>query len=603
MKRHRIIGGKPQTATGETLLAWDVETRGLNATDPVFGCVTLVETGEEHTFESLPDLRSFLESHAPAIAYAHNGNRFDCHSIFSKRELYQAEKVAAGTRVFEYEVSGVKYRDTKHLLPLRLAQVARSVSMEKGITPQEYIDGTVTEITPEAIEYCLMDVRILAAAIRRLHLLYAALVDQPVGAIQLPLTTASMAYRIWSVHDWPDHWYWRDARGRDRPMASCRQGFNEHYRECQHGGRVQVFGNPGELCYDVVSYDANSLYPSVMHDEMFPDIRSVGHVGPTFPALRNEIDRSDRVCAADVRMFAPEGVPRFLPNTDAKGRKDWTRDTFDGWLCEPELRLALEVGWVVEEVRDIISARAINPFREYVRRLYDLRLEMRAAGDPAHGLCKLLLNSLFGRFGIRERPGRVEGDAAILEAQQRDDFDERYELRFYDGGSMDWPYLLDWGQMRKAPSSQWFGFSSFILSYGRERLARALIVAGEDAIYCDTDSIHMNASAAARFEAAIPIGDDLGMWKLETPEPVPQARYWEPKAYVHYDQDGKRLLVKHKGVRVKDDQGNWMPNAGDLTKPQVHRSVVSLYEGLRRNLEPGTEIITTKRSHRFWKPS
>ena len=62
-----------------------------------------------------------------------------------------------------------------------------------------------------------------------------------------------------------------------------------------------------------------------------------------------------------------------------------------------------------------------------------------------------------------------------------------------------------------------------------------------------------------------------------------------------------KLLVKHKGVRVRDDKGNFKPEAGDLTKAQTHRSVVSLYEGFRRGLEPGTELVTVKKSHRFYQ--
>jgi hypothetical protein len=155
--------------------------------------------------------------------------------------------------------------------------------------------------------------------------------------------------------------------------------------------------------------------------------------------------------------------------------------------------------------------------------------------------------------------------------------------------------------MRRPPASQWFGFSSFILSYGRERLMRGILAAGEGFAYCDTDSVHMSLDNAADFEAAIPIGDDLSEWKLETPEPIHTAVYWEPKAYLHLDSDGSRRLVKHKGVRVKDDAGNYLPNAGDLTKEQTHRTVVSLYEGLRRNLTPGTPLITTKRSRRFYR--
>ena len=599
---HRIIAARPREATRDTIFAWDIETWGLNAKRFVFAVIENVATGEQYVFHSIQETRRFFEDNAPCVCYAHNGSGFDNYSLYSTEELYSARKTASGTKVFEYEINGVKLRDTKHLLPMRLAQLAKSVSMEKGETPEAYIKGTPREVTQQDIDYCRMDVAILAAAIRRLRQLYGELVGRPGNELELPLTTASMAYRVWCIPEsWPDSWLWRDARQRWRPIARCRPGFNEIYRKCEHGGRVQVMCEPGEVVQDVVSYDANSLYPSVMYEELFPDPQSVGFVGPTFEALRYELNRKDRVVVADVRMVAPDGVPRFLPNTDEDGRKKWDSNEFDGWLCEPELKLALEVGWIVEEVRQVVSARAMRPFRQYVRRLYDLRLEMRERGDPAHSLCKLLLNSLFGRFGIKERPGRVEGAEEIQKANQREDYDERYELCYYDGIEMQYPYLIDWKQMRKAPSSQWFGFSSFILSYGRERLARAIIAAGDDALYCDTDSVHMRVEAALRFEHETPIGDDLGMWKLETPTPIPNAKYWEPKAYCHMDENMDRLLVKHKGVKVYDDDGSFMPNAGDLTKEQVHRTVVSLYEGLRRKLEPGTPLITKKRSSRFYK--
>ncbi|MCP4122592.1 MAG: hypothetical protein GY751_12635, partial [Bacteroidetes bacterium] len=167
-----------------------------NATDVLIACVENVNSGEQYSFLSAEECRRYLESQAPCIAYAHNGNGFDVFGLVSKRELYEARKVASGTKVFEYEINGVKYRDTKHLIPMRLSQVARSVDMEKGETPQEYIDGTVTNITQEAIDYCLLDVKILAAAIRRLHQLYADLVGVDKSTIQLPLTTASIAYRV-----------------------------------------------------------------------------------------------------------------------------------------------------------------------------------------------------------------------------------------------------------------------------------------------------------------------------------------------------------------------------------------------------------------------
>ena len=601
--RHRVIASKPTAATGEPVVVWDTETWGLDATALAFACTNVVSTGEEHVFYDRETLRTYLESMAPCVAYAHNGNRYDVFSLFTAEELYNAPKVANGTRIFELEVNGVKYRDSKHLLPLPLSKIAVSVGMEKGETPQAYIDGTPRPITEEDIEYCKMDCRILVAVLKRLNRLYAELCGVAPGSVQLPLTVASMAYRIWCEMEdsWPEHWTWTDARKRVRKMASCRAVHNECFRLAEHGGRVQVACTPGEPVHDIVSYDANSLYPSVMHDEMFPDLTSMRRYGPSLDTLRALLDSDSIVCIADVRILAPhDGIPLMLPGTDTRGRKHWTVRQHSGWMCEPELRLALDLGYAVE-VRDLIGARGIRPFRTYVRRMYDLRMEMRAQGDPAEVLCKLLMNALFGRFGIKSRPMRIEGEEQIHDAQQRDDYHERFELRFHDGAKCEWPYLLDYGAMRRPPASQWFGFSSFILSYGRERLMRGILAAGEGFAYCDTDSVHMTADRAADFEAAIPIGDDLSEWKLETPEPIPTAIYYEPKAYVHFDGEGKRILVRHKGVRGKDDKGDFLPNAGDLTKEQTHRTVVSLYEGLRRGITPGTPLVTTKRSRRFYR--
>ena len=611
---HRMIASKPLANKGEPVYVFDIETWGLDASALAFGCFHNVSTGEERTFFTVEAMREFIEGEAPCVVYGHNSSRYDTLALYTPHELYNARKVASGTRIFELEPrylidgewvnSGVKYRDSKHLLSLPLSKIAVSVGMEKGITPQAYIDGTPRPITEQDIEYCLLDCRILAAVLKRLRILYANLCGVNPESIQLPLTVASMAYRIWCEMEgsWPEHWTWTDSRKRVRKMASCRSVLNECFRLAEHGGRVQVACTPGEPVEGIVSYDANSLYPSVMHDELFPDITRLRRYGPSFSTLRSLLASDTLVCAADVSIIAPhEDIPAMLPGSDSQGRKNWKATEYDGWMCGPELRLALEVGYVITEVRDLIGAEGIRPFQTYVRRIYDLRMEMRAKGDPAEVLCKLLMNALFGRFGIKSRPDRIEGDEEIRKAQEKDEYHERYEMRFHDGAKCEWPYLLDYGAMRRPPSSQWFGFSSFILSYGRERLMRGILAAGDGFVYTDTDSVHLIADHAADFEAAIPIGDDLSEWKLETPEPIHTAVYWEPKAYLHLDSDGSRRLVKHKGVRVRDDKGNYLPNAGDLTKEQTHRTVVSLYEGLRRNLEPGTPLITTKRSRRFYR--
>ena len=59
--------------------------------------------------------------------------------------------------------------------------------------------------------------------------------------------------------------------------------------------------------------------------------------------------------------------------------------------------------------------------------------------------------------------------------------------------------------------------------------------------------------------------------------------------------------VKQKGMRIKDDDGNFLAQAGNLTMKQEMRTTVSLYEGLRRDMTPGDEMYVEKRSRRFYR--
>jgi len=54
-------------------------------------------------------------------------------------------------------------------------------------------------------------------------------------------------------------------------------------------------------------------------------------------------------------------------------------------------------------------------------------------------------------------------------------------------------------------------------------------------------------------------------------------------------------------MRIKDDNGNFLPQAGNLTMKQEMRTTVSLFDGLRRNAVPGDEMVVEKRSRRFYR--
>ena len=363
-------------------LVWDIETWGLDARNFAFACVIDVATGEEWTFHTAKEARAHFESLAPCIVYAHNQFGFDAFSIMGKMEALESKKIAMGTNIYELTLNRVRYRDTKHLFPMRLAQLGDALGFPKGETPEDYITGNRREVTQEDVDYCLQDCRILVRAINDLESSVSEWIDRPVEQVCLPLTTASLSYRVWSETCWPEHWGWyRNKKNGTKEWvkgASCKARFNQNAKDSYSGGRVQVICEPGEWQYDIVSADANSMFPSVQEAYEFPDIRTCRNVGATPGILDRFLESKRYVSWANVSLKASTATQRFLPNRNLQGRLDWTQDTYSGWLAEPELKYAIyEADWELDEIRELNVAKAHNPFRGFVRKFYDLRQEAK----------------------------------------------------------------------------------------------------------------------------------------------------------------------------------------------------------------------------------
>lgn len=596
MTFHFIHPQNPQKMQKVRRFVVDIETNGLNAGNYVFGVLMDMDSAEHWVHHDALELRSQLEGFAPAIVYAHNAFGFDAWAFYNKLEVKAAQKLWKGSKLLSFKIAGVEWRDSTDLMGMRLAQIGDSLGLPKGETPEEYILGTVEEVTPEHIEYCVLDCEILRQSLLGLEAEFTGWCNKAPGSIQLPRTAASMSYRVWSTLSWPDGWgYSKD--GKFNRCGRCWDDHNDAFGAAYFGGRVQLLGEPGEIIGPLRSMDENSAFSSVMLEEEYPDIEDVQRCMGTPRILHDMLSLPDRVLVADVTMEAGD-APRFLPGITKDGRRDWDQPTFTGFLAQPELEHALELGWELKSVRMIHHARAIRPFVQFVEYFYNLRTEYKAAGDGRQLFVKLILNSLYGKFGQRPMKQRIDQDHRITELMQQPHFDTLYDLCFYDAeGQL--PYLVQLNEATE-PRSQWFGFAAFITSYARVRLNKAILIAGEDAIYCDTDSVHYLEPAHERMLAEMPMGSELGQWELETPEPIYYGRYWEPKVYVHFTQEMERVLVKHKGVSVRDHRGDFLEGAGDLTIAQPSLSTFGFAESFRRGVEPGRTRFVMKKSRRWF---
>jgi len=580
---------------------WDIESWGLNPSRPAFIVVKPERpwtkgTPEEWFFttgEDMKDWLSTLPKKHRHVFYAHNGNAFDIYALFSARECADMKKVASDSRVFSFVYrDNIQFRDSLHLLAAPLSAYGA-----KGTTPAKFIQdshpdfGRADSITKSDIDYCRLDVDILRDAMTTLLSLYREWTG--VDDADLPLTCASMAYRVWCARSWPDEWLWTDKKGKERGSATFSNPANEAARQAYYGGRVMVFpGFEGVRVENVMSYDRNSMFPAEMLAQSFPDANQVWPATPTVGRVyRLKADGSPYwghfvlEAGPDAQLFLPKMID---------GKANYLQDQFDGFLMFPEVNYALEHGWTLVEVKELWRSRPLRIFADYVSYFYDLRLQMKAAGDRRQAFVKILLNSLYGKFGSRDRCERVEDPETMLKIREADDWRDKWDVKPWTADDEDGFYLVSKEPTIK-PRCNFFPVAAAITSYARVRLQEAIQAcrdAGFDVVYCDTDSVHL---AGLKDDSVVPLdlGRELGQWDIESEDGssmVPAAVYFERKAYSWFDAKGKRIKIKHKGVNESD---------GDLRKPQLNVSVRKYRTAIRRNLEAGVEVRTVKISKRW----
>ena len=590
--------------TPSQVWAWDIESYGLNPSQPIIismfnfsasdSIQTWVGTGSRR------EARQFIDSlHGRHIFYAHRGNSFDIYSLFDMGELVAMRKLAGGTSVYEFRYPTargglVHFRDSSHLLPVPLSALgAKGETPEKFTNPDDPAYGDPSAIEDADIWYCEQDVRVLAAALADLRDSYREWTG--IMDADLPMTSASLAYRVWCARSWPASWNYN---GKDRvsfPMAA------DHLaRRAYFGGRVEVLdGLAGEVLHDVFSVDRNSMFPAEMMSRTFPDPNRLMQKSPTVGNLRDLIRRGLPFWA-EVRMRAKQGADLFLPQVMEKKLR-FNHDRFEGALMWPEIIRALNNGWVLEGVGELwFSVTQMRPFQDHVSTFYDLRLDMKRRGDGRELFVKIgPLNSLYGKFGSKDRCERVEDVQRLKEIVKNPAYLEEWDEYLWNIYDPTHYYLISKNATIQ-PRCVFTAWAAGVTSYARCVQAdtiQAFRTAGFSPCYTDTDSVHVHGTPDLNIgDLPITIGSGLGEWDFEFADgwerPAPWAVYWERKAYTWRMGDATPLRIKHKGARDSD---------GDLRKPQTHIRVMQYREAMRRRMPAGMQMTEVKRSRTWCK--
>ena len=480
----------------------------------------------------------------PLTIYFHNFSRFDgilllkhlaCH-----HESYKLKALVRNHRLYEIAVySGKKmlfcFRDSLNLLPGKLSALAKSLCPglgPKGSIPHDEIElSNLVSLKSSLLDYMKQDIRLLGGVMQKAQEIYWKLFNVD---IESKITLSSLALSIfrmkyYDVDNWPIH-----IPNRNEDLF---------IRRAYYGGHTDVYIPKGE---DLYYYDVNSLYPFVMKEFPMPGGVPVWHsnlVGKDLDSLFGFIE---------AYVVCPKTIKRpFLPYRDKNNTLLFPTGDFIGVYYSEELKYARGLGYTVIPLSGYLFERRDSPFRDFVSTLFESRLEARKAGNEALAFVyKILMNSLYGRFGINPKSTTTE----ICDEDRFKSLIKNSEFISSDMLSEN-NYVVSYHTNTETGSDYWNPPKNSAVQLAAAITASARIhmypyISREDSYYTDTDSVVLGQPLPEEVVSS----SVLGKFKLE--DRVIKGYFLAPKSYFYIAKDGKNV-IKYKGPAKNQVNQEW----------------------------------------------
>ena len=355
--------------------------------------------------------------------------------------------------------------------------------------------------------------------------------------IPLKLTIAGAARYLFSLRFFKDYWL----REEKHIWKS------EYERKAYRGGRVEAFKGGVERIF--VGYDVNSMYLSVMRDEVFPDPNSAKYVREPKVLPENELYIADVKVKVHEQCIGP--LPSLSPDT---GKLIFPTGTFRGHFASPELNYAINNANVkVLKIHSLIQYKGKPYFKEYAEFIWKKRKEYKDKHNKGMDiLIKYLGNTLYGGFGQKNKDSFF-GKLEDLTLEFVSDNKAKPAISEIDGVK----YVTVTASEGEDSKHTFPCIPVFITSYARLLLLKALRANKDNLIYTDTDSMKLRNVAKD-----IVVGDGLGEWGYEGVEinvPVYKSKMYGDKckgvpkrAVLEWEDEVRKIFSYEKPNKMKE---------------------------------------------------
>lgn len=505
-------------------------------------------------FDFLKELNS---KNANCLFICHNFGKFDSAFIieYCCNNNISIDLIARNNIIYKASIfldRRIDIHDSYLMFPVSLNSFCEAMNIE---TQKLTFEFNITKYSRENIEnlklYCLNDSKLLYFCFLKLR---DEIFDNFKIDITRILTLSSLALKIFLTHFYDDN---------KNSIQKTEGSLDTFIRESYFGGVVDVFKPflTNGFCYDI-----NSLYPSCMLKESFP-------IGTGKWMKSEEIDLNNFFGFLKVDVFCPSMYRPILPLRKLNGTMILPIGHFSGVYFSEEIKFCINYGYKFD-IKCGIAYKKGNLFEGYVTNLYKKRI---SSGKKVNNLFyKLLLNSLYGRFGMSHEYDKtiVTQDPSLI--NQLLLFNEIKS--FNRVGSTNWT-RINYNQKKSKDkirnninfvadnveyvfnnstsntyslSSCAVQIASSITSYARIKMFSYKECIDNKIFYCDTDSLFTTADLSKY------VSNDIGSLKLEYK--IDKAYFLSPKFYYVKTKDGDEI-IKSKGLKYNSLNELYFENA------------------------------------------
>lgn len=303
-------------------------------------------------------------------------------------------------------------------------------------------------------------------------------------------------------------------------------------KNAYYGGFVDIYR---PFARHVKSYDVNSLYPSAMSKYSMP----VG-IPQYFEGNPKYVENLFGFVFA--KVISPEHLNTpILPvkiNNSGGSTTVYPIGSWSGWYFTEELNNAKKYGYKFEILKGYNFQKS-NLFKDYVSDLYSIKMSV-SSDSPWYIISKILLNSLYGRFGMspylntyqivneRELNELIKNDSVFI--TDFHEFGEKFGVSIRD-------LKIDHFSIHNVS----IPVAAAISAWSRIEMTEYVMKNSDNICCIDTDGIKITSELPS-----YQVGKELGKMKLE--DKFIEATFIAPKVYGGITTDYK-MIIKVKGLK------------------------------------------------------